>query len=62
VVEFVRERVHWIELEAAAADPDAPPLLRPWRCWWSRRSKCRNAVPPSAGSQLAPLMPQGWRM
>jgi hypothetical protein len=28
VVEFVRERVHWIELEAAAADPDAPPLLR----------------------------------
>jgi len=28
VVEFVRERVHWIELEAAAAEPDAPPLLR----------------------------------
>lgn len=28
VAEFVRERLHWIELEAAAADPSAPPLLR----------------------------------
>ena len=28
VAEFVRERVHWIELEAASADPAAPPLLR----------------------------------
>jgi predicted transposase YdaD len=28
VAEFVRERVHWIELEAAATDPEAPPLLR----------------------------------
>jgi predicted transposase YdaD len=28
VAEFVRERVHWLELEAAANDPTAPPLLR----------------------------------
>ena len=28
VAEFVRERVHWIELQPAAADPTAPPLLR----------------------------------
>ena len=28
VAEFLRERVHWIELESAAADPEAPPLLR----------------------------------
>jgi hypothetical protein len=28
VAEFVRERVHWIELEPAATDPTAPPLLR----------------------------------
>ncbi len=28
VEEFVRERVHWIELEPAATDPTAPPLLR----------------------------------
>lgn len=26
VAEFVRERVHWVELEAAAADATAPPL------------------------------------
>lgn len=61
--EFLRERVHWIELESAAADPAAPPrCCGPWRCWWSRRSKCRNAVPPSAGSQRAPPRPQRWRM
>jgi len=28
VAEFLRERVLWIELEPAAADPTAPPLLR----------------------------------
>ena len=28
VAEFVRERVHWIELQPAAADPTAQPLLR----------------------------------
>ncbi len=28
MAEFVRERVHWIELEPAATDPTAPPLLR----------------------------------
>ena len=28
VAEFLRERVQWIELEAAASDPTAPPLLR----------------------------------
>ncbi len=28
VSEFVRERVHWLELESAASDPTAPPLLR----------------------------------
>ncbi|MFM9104950.1 MAG: DUF2887 domain-containing protein, partial [Cyanobium sp.] len=28
VAEFLRERVQWIELEAAATDPSAPPLLR----------------------------------
>ena len=28
VAEFVRERVHWIELEPAATDPTASPLLR----------------------------------
>jgi predicted transposase YdaD len=28
VAEFVRERVHWVELEPAANDPSAPPLLR----------------------------------
>ena len=28
VAEFVRERVHWLELEPAAHDPSAPPLLR----------------------------------
>ena len=28
VAEFVRERVHWIELQHAAADPTAAPLLR----------------------------------
>jgi len=28
VAEFLRERLHWIELESAAADPAAPPLLR----------------------------------
>ncbi len=28
VAEFVRERVHWIELEPATTDPTAPPLLR----------------------------------
>jgi hypothetical protein len=28
VAEFLRERVQWIELEAASADPSAPPLLR----------------------------------
>jgi len=28
VAEFLRERVQWIELESAAADPSAPPLLR----------------------------------
>ena len=28
VAEFLRERVRWIELEAAANDPTAPPLLR----------------------------------
>lgn len=28
VAEFLRERVHWIELKPAAADPAAPPLLR----------------------------------
>jgi predicted transposase YdaD len=28
VSEFVRERVHWLELESAAKDPTAPPLLR----------------------------------
>ena len=28
VAEFLRERVRWIELEAAASDPTAPPLLR----------------------------------
>jgi predicted transposase YdaD len=28
VAEFVRERVHWVELEPAAQDPSAPPLLR----------------------------------
>ena len=28
VAEFVRERVHWIELEPAATDSTAPPLLR----------------------------------
>jgi predicted transposase YdaD len=28
VAEFLRERVQWIELEPAAADPGAPPLLR----------------------------------
>ena len=28
VAEFLRERVQWIELEAVAADPSAPPLLR----------------------------------
>ncbi len=28
VAEFVRERVHWIELQPAATNPAAPPLLR----------------------------------
>ncbi|MFM8604683.1 MAG: DUF2887 domain-containing protein [Cyanobium sp.] len=28
VAEFLRERVHWIELQPATADPHAPPLLR----------------------------------
>ncbi len=28
VAEFVRERVHWVELLPAAKDPAAPPLLR----------------------------------
>ena len=28
VAEFLRERVHWIELQPAADDPMAPPLLR----------------------------------
>lgn len=28
VAEFLQERVHWIELRVAAADPGAPPLLR----------------------------------
>ena len=28
VAEFLRERVQWIELEPAATDPTAPPLLR----------------------------------
>jgi predicted transposase YdaD len=28
VAEFVRERVHWLELVPAANDPSAPPLLR----------------------------------
>ena len=28
VAEFLRQRVHWIELQPAAADPTAPPLLR----------------------------------
>ena len=28
VAEFLRERVRWIELESAANDPTAPPLLR----------------------------------
>ena len=28
VAEFVRERVHWVELELAAKDASAPPLLR----------------------------------
>ena len=28
VAGFVRERVHWIELQPAADDPTAPPLLR----------------------------------
>jgi predicted transposase YdaD len=28
VEEFVRERVHWVELLPAAKDPSAPPLLR----------------------------------
>jgi predicted transposase YdaD len=28
VAEFVRERVHWVELEPAATDPAAPLLLR----------------------------------
>ena len=28
VAEFVRERVRWLELEPAATDPAAPPLLR----------------------------------
>ena len=28
MAEFVRERVHWVELELAATDPAAPPLLR----------------------------------
>lgn len=28
MAEFVRERLHWIELEAASADPAAPSLLR----------------------------------
>ena len=28
MAEFVRERVHWVELEPAATDPAAPPLLR----------------------------------
>ncbi len=28
VAEFVRERAHWLELETAAKDPAAPPLLR----------------------------------
>jgi predicted transposase YdaD len=28
VAEFVRERVHWVELELAAKDPATPPLLR----------------------------------
>jgi predicted transposase YdaD len=28
VAEFVRERVHWVELELAAKDAAAPPLLR----------------------------------
>jgi predicted transposase YdaD len=29
VAEFVRERVHWIELEPAATDPTAPLLVQP---------------------------------
>jgi predicted transposase YdaD len=28
VAEFLRERVHWLELEPAVNDPSAPPLLR----------------------------------
>jgi predicted transposase YdaD len=28
VAEFVRERVHWVELELAAKDPATPPVLR----------------------------------
>ncbi|MFM7287621.1 MAG: hypothetical protein ACKO02_12535, partial [Cyanobium sp.] len=28
MAEFLHERVQWIELEPAAADPGAPPLLR----------------------------------
>jgi hypothetical protein len=28
MAEFVRERVHWLELEPAATDPNAPPMLR----------------------------------
>ncbi|MEB3156794.1 MAG: DUF2887 domain-containing protein [Cyanobacteriota bacterium] len=28
VAEFLRERVHWVELELVARDPDASPLLR----------------------------------
>jgi hypothetical protein len=32
VAEFVRERVHWLELVPAANDPSAPPLLRALWC------------------------------
>lgn len=65
VAEFLRERVHWIELEAAAADPHSPALLRALALLVEpeeQRSKCRIAAPPSANKRLAHLRPSPWPM
>ncbi|MEB3183715.1 MAG: hypothetical protein VKN15_04915, partial [Cyanobacteriota bacterium] len=52
VAEFLRERLHWIELESAAADPEAPPLLQgPGAVGGAGGASAgRQCRPPPAGS------------
>jgi hypothetical protein len=57
VAEFVEQRVRWIELLSAAANPTARPWCRPWPCCSRASRSCPPPAPPSGPGWPAAARP-----